>query len=141
MSAQPIEAVHDWLDSRPRATQSGRKLPTRPSAPRMTLTDAWQLDAACRDVPAATSDAFTDATTQADGELLAASWCAACPVAEACLTVGRETWGWGLHGGLVLIHGKVAPRTTENLRPRLELVDSALEDVASQSRGLAVTSM
>lgn len=128
MSAQPIEAAEAWLDSRPKVVHSRHGVPPRPSAPRITSGLSWQVDAACRDVPASTSEAFTEAMTQADGALLAATWCARCPVADACLLEARQTWSWGLHGGVVLIDGKVAPRGAEDLRPRLELVGRAASD-------------
>ena len=34
--------------------------------------------------------------------------CIACPVREFCLCVGRESHGWGLHGGVVLVQGFIA---------------------------------
>lgn len=34
--------------------------------------------------------------------------CIACPVREFCYALGRESHGWGLHGGVVLVQGFIA---------------------------------
>lgn len=107
------EAAHAWLEQ-PRGWPALRGLPHRPTQPSARpINQDWVADAACRDAPPHVGDAFLDARSQEDGAELAKQWCHDCPVKDDCVGLGRATWAWGVHGGIVLINGRVAPTTNE----------------------------
>lgn len=115
MSAAPLEADLDDVAAaptkhlRPRGLSdvawralAGQPLPPRGRILQPGTVAKVHVGAACR---GADDPALTDATSHAAAAPVAERYCARCPVAVACLAVGRASNGWGVWGGTPLRDG------------------------------------
>lgn len=92
----------------------------------------WEREAACRGCDSEVADQLTEALSQFAATPLVSRLCSSCPVRTECFAMGRSTAGHGVHGGVVLQGGRVAPWRTAVERAGRARLTEANEEISTE---------